>query len=257
DKPRETGDLALARRVSRMAKAGDDLVRLGASWWTQAPELDVVRANGASSLDPVGKLRPIPGLSPAACSGSMWESQLFTHGNMTYVVSNPSGKNGGSGRVTAVDVSDAQLPRLVGSTGFKTRRTGHAAVGDGQTVPSGGWVAQLGSSLAILDLEVDWVEGFYVTRDPQVLIVDLADPTNPKSTSINLPAVQFLTGLLASGTSIYTSHFEPLADDPSRGRFFVDHIDLTEPSAPVLTQVNVPGSLLGVDAASGKAVLVD
>jgi hypothetical protein len=57
---------------------------------------------------------------------------------------------------------------------------------------------------------------------------------------------------------VLTSHWEPVPNNPGKVRFFVDRIDVTNPSAPqILAPINVPGSLLARHPASGRITTVD
>lgn len=55
-----------------------------------------------------------------------------------------------------------------------------------------------------------------------------------------------------------TSHYESSLSEPGKVHFYLDRVDLANPAAPrFLGKVNVPGSLLAWDGASGRAITVD
>jgi hypothetical protein len=53
------------------------------------------------------------------------------------------------------------------------------------------------------------------------------------------------------------SHWVPVGGDTSRIRFYLDRIDLSDPGAPAISSVNVPGSLVWFDAARGEVLAMD
>jgi hypothetical protein len=90
-------------------------------------------------------------------------------------------------------------------------------------------------------------------------VIDFSDPADIEWSSTVVGGTGLgHTGLLAVGSTVYTSHWHAVDGDPTRVRFYVDRFDVSSPEAPVaLPSVNVPGSLLSYDAATGLAVTVD
>ncbi|WP_437742719.1 hypothetical protein WMF39_45560 [Sorangium sp. So ce1504] len=75
---------------------------------------------------------------------------------------------------------------------------------------------------------------------------------------MELPDGAGRAGLQLDGTTVLVSRWTPLPDDPSRARFYLDRIDVADPSAPVVrAPVNVPGSLLAFDGASSRLLTTD
>jgi len=61
--------------------------------------------------------------------------------------------------------------------------------------------------------------------------------------------------LISAGDLVLTSHVEPTASDGSRGRFYVNRVDVSDPASPrQLPKLNVPGALVSFDARSGRAI---
>lgn len=120
--------------------------------------------------------------------------------------------------------------------------------------------AAVRTSSTISLLESAWVpsgKGDIYTEKTRLRVIDLRDPEHPKTTVLPLEAaddVQY-SGLLADGDTVMTSHFEKTNSDGTRGRFYLDRFDLSDPGAPVaLPKVNVPGALVSFDASSGRAI---
>lgn len=254
DQPAQTAKLALARRVSKLTQVGANLLRVGADWWTSSTELDVVPLSDASAPDALGSVE-IESLSQGSCGYGLQNAQLFSHGNIAYLVYDDyadyySGES--SMALAVVDAAAPESPKLLFHQKLDTLQA-YGYGGYSQVVATGQRVVQIGSTLALLRFEGGGDDASAGAQAAHVLLVDLSEPAAPKTTRVELPSAQGLTGLVRLGRSVYTSHFEPLAGDPGRVRFYVDRVDITDVSAPRLSKVNVPGSLLSVDA-SGKLI---
>jgi hypothetical protein len=162
--------------------------------------------------------------------------------------------------VAVIDVSNPAEPTLEAhhALGFSSGSY-YGGYGYDSVISSGERVVRVGQSIAFLRAETTWNADY--TEDVTkawLEVVDLRDPEAPRTTRLDLPASTGLTGLHVDGNTVLTSHFEPLPDNPLRARFYFDRIDLTNPSAPRVTQkINVPGSLFAWDDDSGRAVTVE
>lgn len=86
-------------------------------------------------------------------------------------------------------------------------------------------------------------------------VIDVRDPLHVKTTTVPLPSNAEYSGLIVSGDEILTSHFERRDSASTRGRFYLDRVDISDPGAPVaLAKVNVPGVLVSYDARAGRAL---
>ncbi len=75
---------------------------------------------------------------------------------------------------------------------------------------------------------------------------------------MELPEALGHTPLRVDGTTVLTSHWAPLQTNSSKVRFYLDRINLANAAAPqVLTPVNVPGSLVSFNGATGRLLTVD
>jgi hypothetical protein len=76
--------------------------------------------------------------------------------------------------------------------------------------------------------------------------------------SVKLPTSLGTTGLLVSGNSVAVGHYIQSPSNADRVRFYVDRLDISNPSQPLLAAaVNVPGSPVAYDAGSSNVVSVD
>lgn len=124
---------------------------------------------------------------------------------------------------------------------------------------SGSAVVAAGSALAFMEREFDFDAGpsGEITRS-RLAVVDLARPEQPSIAWLDLPAGIGATDLLVSEQLIATSHYVALPDDPARVAFYLDRVDVSNPRKPrLLPAINIPGSLLGFDAAAGRAIVVE
>ncbi|MCA9633033.1 MAG: beta-propeller domain-containing protein, partial [Myxococcales bacterium] len=109
DHPSRTAGLTLARNVARSAVVGDRVVRIGASWWSQATLLDVVNKSDASDPSALGEL-VVDGQSAQGCRYGGSYSELFTHDKTAYVVGSSYDYYYGDGMTTGVSVIDLSNP---------------------------------------------------------------------------------------------------------------------------------------------------
>jgi uncharacterized secreted protein with C-terminal beta-propeller domain len=101
---------------------------------------------------------------------------------------------------------------------------------------------------AIVFQEQRWVQstGPVSSYELRLRIVDLTDPAHPSQTVLSMPKADGYSGLVVDGANVMLSHFDETKDE--RARFYVDRIDLSQPTQPkVASKVSVPGSLLHYD----------
>ena len=262
DAPAKLHQLSLARQVQAAAVAGDHLVRLGNNWWSNKAEIDVTPLNGADAPNGLGGLDLESVLGSSCGGGGFYSARVLGNGNRAYVVYDQYVYDGNGSQVTAVAVIDVSNPA-------SPRVESHQSIGVAASYAWGGWgydsvvasgeqLVQLGSTLVFVHTEASWTNDSYVTTKASLVVVDLADPANPRTARLALPQAQGLTGLHVDGSTILTSHFEPVPGNTGRVRFYVDRIDVSNPAAPRLTgKVNVPGSLFAWEPATGRAITVD
>jgi hypothetical protein len=261
DAPAKLHQLSLARQVTAAAVAGDHLVRLGNDWWSHKAQIDVTPLNGADAPNGLGGL-DLESILGSSCGSGFYGARVLGNGNRAYVVYDQYVYEGTGTQKTAVaviDVSNPAAPRI----------ESHQSIGVAASYAWGGWgydsviasgerLIQLGSTLVFAHGEASWANGSYVTTKASLVVVDLADPAKPRTTTLELPNAQGLTGLHVDGSTILTSHFEPVAGNPGRVRFYMDRIDVSNPAAPrFIGKVNVPGSLFAWEPVTGRAITVD
>ncbi len=257
----KTASAPLARFVGATAASGDQLLRMGQDWWTDSAQLDVVSIEDANSVSAAGTIDLTSALGGDRCTSSLSSARVYADGDRAYVVYNQwDYSEGGQGLgVAAVDISDPATPTLLSNTdlGFSA---GYYWGGYGydSVMNSGQRSVHMGSTLVFTRFDQEWINNSYVITDAHLQVVDLADPANPNVQRINISNTSGLTGLHVDGTDVLLSHFEAVPNHPGRVRFFIDRIDLSNPSAPRYKgKVNVPGSLFAYDAKNGRAVTVD
>lgn len=272
DEPLKTAELQLSTHVSRVVIDGGNVVRLSSDWWTSEPRLEIVSADAPDSADPIGSVDLGAMLAEAendqSCYGwSYWDTRLFAHGGDIYVVW-PSW-NGDTARLAVVDASDPTQPRVASHMDIPVDTYSYYGwyyYGGGYLVSDGQPVVQTGSTLSFLEVEQPYYDGYYgYESDPgaqhaaHLRVVDLADADQPRvSARVTLPSGAGHTKLVAHGSTVMLSHWEPLLDDPSKARFYLDRVDVSDPAAPaLLPKVNVPGSLVSFDAQSNHLLTVD
>ncbi|WP_437285795.1 beta-propeller domain-containing protein [Sorangium sp. So ce406] len=273
DAPVATADLALATVVSNAVTTGDLVVRMSADWWTNRAQLEVVSAADPTRAEPLGRLdlSTLTSESQGDCYGSgLAEARVFTHGQHAYLLW-PTYTDWTKTNLAVIDLTNPAAPRIASQRELPFSSNALYAGGYyGAVLQAGDAVVQAGSTLVLRNANDTYYyyddvyyEGSSGTGAPKpseasLEIIDLSNPSSPAHRTVALPEGAGHTALLIDGTTVLTSHWVPLPDDPSRARFYLDRIDVADPSAPVVrTPVNVPGSLLAFDGASRRALTVD
>jgi hypothetical protein len=265
-KPAETADLPLVTNVSQSAVVGDHVVRLSNDWWTSAPRIEVTTLAGAENPIPLGTLDladVVGGQVERGCNWYGWYAhKLFSSGQYAYVLYEGYGGSSWQMHVAVIDVSDPTAPTLVGKHALPVNSDGsYYWYGYGWNLaPSGSNFAQIGTTLAALRTQYTYSQIDYELEQVRTFVdvIDLSDPTAPSSSTLEVPAGLGSTGLLASGDLFALSHYEAANSAANLVRFYLDRIDVSNPSSPeLLAPVNIPGSLLAYDAAADGAVTVD
>jgi hypothetical protein len=263
DLPVEKATLGLSTNVTNLVMAGDKAIRLAQDWWTGAARIEVVNASAPGAATPLGSL-DLATLDGAAgqdrwCWGwSYWNAQIFTHGDFAYLArlsyyyDENYSSNGAMADVVVIDVSNPAAPTARGRVRFPYQGWYGWY---GRIVAGGGGIVQVGSRLALLNVDNQSYYGDTGTAESAAVeIVDLADPDHPTHATTALPSGSGHTGLVKDGAQLLTSHWAPLDDGTGRVRFYLDRLDPA--NAGWLTSTNVPGSLLAHDAQSGHTLTV-
>ncbi|MGK4006474.1 beta-propeller domain-containing protein [Sorangium sp. So ce1036] len=265
DAPAELADVTLAKNVMRTKVVGDVVARLVAEGSTEHPQIEVVPLSDAGRIEPLGKLDLTPVVlpfAPASCgSARSIPVQLFAHGQHLYVLWGRAGAQYGKHAYLAViDVTDPAAPRIASQLDLPFGESPLYAGGAGALLGSGENVVQAGSTLVLLHGGAEaGVEGSPGGETPWLTLVDIADPARPAiSATVSLPAGAGRSRLLLDGTTVLTSHWTPLPGDPSKARFYLDRVDVADPSSPVVSvPINVPGSLVLFDRTSSRLLTTD
>lgn len=273
DEPAKVGELQLSTHVSKVLLGDEHVVRLAADWWTAEPRIEIVPANQPDAPDAVGSLDLGGMLSDVeqdeSCYGwSYWDTRMFANGSDVYIVW-PSW-SGDTARVAVIDASDPTAPRVASHIDVPVDHYSYYGWywwGGGHLVADGQPVVQVGSSLVFLEIDQPVDEYGYpvyemdpaATHAAYLRVVDLADVDQPRvASTVELPTGAGHTKLVTRGSQVMLSHWEPLPDDASRARFYLDRVDVSDAgAATALPKVNVPGSLVSFDAESNHLLTVD
>ncbi|MEY4582522.1 MAG: hypothetical protein RL701_7225 [Pseudomonadota bacterium] len=118
-------------------------------------------------------------------------------------------------------------------------------------------IARTDHSIAVLEGVVDAESASVTATETRLRVIDLRDPSHPQTTLFPIARGLRNSGLFADGDTVVTSHFVlgNGENDNGRGRFFVDRIDLADPTHPQrLPDINVPGVLLHYLPGGSRAI---
>lgn len=257
-KPVSTSKVDLSRFVDSLEVAGESVIQTGRGATGRA---DVeVNVSSLSELVAFESGETFTVTSEGECEERRKVSEVVTSDDRGYVIfSSYSSQRGEFSRVTTLDVSNPSKPKLVGSMVLEESLYGSASGTAPDLVDNGARVIALGDALAFTLHDVArGQQGAISKNEASLEIVDLTNPAKPKRTSLALPTALGYSGLLQSGNVVATSHFEAASEDGQVVRFYLDRVDVSDVSAPVLARsVNVPGALLAYDDESQRALLLD
>lgn len=251
DAPATSGEAAFYVQVNRTAVAGSNIIRAVRD---TSRRLEIVPASDAARAAPLGTIT-LDTLGPneeRACGEAHASfAPLFTAGSLAYLVRtfDGAGSSGPQAELAIADVDDPAVPVLRSRIHFPlpSVHRGHGGVvWSGEDVALTGTAVVFESRSTQNDLEAATLE-----------IVDVSDPDHPVRHSFALPDGAGHGGLLAAGREVRMMRWTPLPDDPDKVQFFIDVVDVSDPAAPALESINVPGSLLAWDAPGRRAITVD
>lgn len=262
DAPLSTSEIALAKNVTQVGVSRDVVVRLSRDWWSDETILEVAARADAQSPDVLGQLNLNEVLQgndtlEGCWYWSLWNAELVVHGQHAYLIREQWDEQYGSATVL-LDVFDLTAPTA--PTFVQTLEI------DAQLGWGGGGIVALdetritksGDAIVFSSRDGDWYgegDGF----GARFIVVDLSQPAAPVVRApLDRPEALAYGDLQVHGDQLVSWHMKPLASDPSRVRFYLDRLDLSDLAAPALAPpVNVPGIVAGYDAESSRAVTVD
>ena len=269
DVPAKKAELVTATVVNKAVEAGDLVIRVNADWWTTQARLEIVPADAPGAATPIGVLDLDEVLDDDACYGWGWYTgRIFVEGQHAFVVLPTADYT--TVRVASIDFTDPTAPTVKGTVDVPATAWASGYYGWGgyygygygyDLLTSGDAIVKLDGALAFLriDQNQQWDGDPNDLEQAFVEIVDLTDPDAPThAKTVTLPHGAGHTPLVASGSTILSTHWVPLDEDPTKAKFYLDRIDASTPAAAVnLEPVNVPGSLVSWDAASGRLLTMD
>jgi hypothetical protein len=241
DNPTQIAEVDLARPVVTLAIKNGKAVELSGDWYRGDTELAVTDAQNPEDPNPIARVKVA---APYA--------RMFRDGDTIWLLArdygNGTGSNpNGTAWVQAVDISNPAAPKLRGKLDLAPDSVGYWGWG-WWSWGYGDEAAMVGHTLAMHRSYWSYWEDCWgcnsQQKPDQVTILDLSNPDAPRlASTVDLGGSSWSWGLHASGNFAWITHFEwvPL----TRGgqvRYYVDRIDLSNPSAPrLLPKVNVPG----------------
>jgi uncharacterized secreted protein with C-terminal beta-propeller domain len=257
DAPERRGALELARNVQEFSILNDEYaLQFSGDWNLGDTKLSVTSLEDPNSTNPASQF-PI-----AAPQGRM-----FTNGSLAYVaggydvfekgdvLDEEGGVAGRETRVQVIDFSNPLAPRERGSVAIEGSvtlgyRDWYWGFGDEVIQVNGSTLAihrfQYGACLACDVL----VRGFPIAPRQEIILVDLADPDNPRvGKTIKIEGAEWAWGLRASGTTLYLSSYTTLArKDAWVARYLLHRVDVSDPLNPVEhPPINIPGMFVDAD----------
>lgn len=261
DAPELKATTSFTRNVSRMVPlASGAVARITEDFWNTrelmvdfvSPDQVASPESGAGALS-LGEILKTNG---DTCDAYVWLQDSFALGDRLAVLYRSErwggGDDGGRAGLLLIDASDPEAPELLSTTDWRFDYGFWWFDGFYDYGVPAARSAIVHTSDAIAMLEASYSDGM-TTRWLRVL--DVRDASQPGITVVMLPTELGQGGLLVDGDTVVTSHYE---DDEGGARFFIDRIDISDPSAPALLRpINVPGTVLHFDGAARRAITAD
>ena len=263
DAPTRTSEVALAKNVTRVGVGDGIVVRLSRDWWSDETLLEIVGIDDPDAPDPLGSLNLHEVLDGDDNVEGCWywglyDAELVVHGRYAYMfreVWDFETYSGSSLVLDVFDLTDATAPIHVGTQTIDASLGwgGYGIVGLDEMR-----IAKLGSAIVLSSTGGGWY-GETEEQSARVYVLDLTDPADPQlRPSLPRPGALLHGNLQKFGDSLVSWHARAVDGDASKIRFFLDRVDVSDPSAPTMaTPINVPGVVAGYDDATGRAITVD
>jgi hypothetical protein len=269
DTPARLDRIGLSAWVNQSARVGSHLVRVSADWWTSAATIDVVPVNDPSRSEALGRLdlKDVVGSDDTNdCYGwgYFYGAQLFAVDSSRVAITWSTypyywdGGPGGGGNNTAkthvvvVNIANPAAPVVEGRVSLPFSTETYSQWG---SLDGGQAILHFGDKLVFRRIErsADGSEEYAWLET-----VDMSNPAAPTRLSPRqLPDGSGHSLLLENGSQVLTSHWEPVAGQPNKVKFYLDRVSYSNGQPGPVSSVNVPGALLAYDAASTHALTVD
>jgi hypothetical protein len=275
DEPTKTAEVPLAMKVYRTEGAGEHVLRFRSDWWTNRTIVEVVDAGKPDTGQPLGSLDIWDELVTQEVVGTQcgpWdfsEKHVFVDGARAYLFFTSRAPRLDQERPSeqpfsvalAIDISVPANPRVTDAVRLDfildqwPERQGSA-----QLIDTGRPVVQLGTMIVVQHSSQESTAGDGgQERRTLIELIDFSDSNAIRHAhTLVWSAGLGHTGLVLAGSTVLSSHWRAVDNDPSQVRFYLDRVDLSDNAAPrVLPSVNVPGSLLSYDSSAGRLITVD
>jgi uncharacterized secreted protein with C-terminal beta-propeller domain len=264
DAPKQLSEVILARSTYRALQlAGGSVARISSDDRTGQPSIDFVAAADAGEPNQSYGQLDLSGVvgMDAACTNSLSFGDMFVHGAQLDILydSYSNDKGASTQGLLVVDASDPKNAHVVSDTHWPNDSNWSTYYGFYNYGAFNAATPSVRTDDALAMLETSWeYNGVRSIEKVRLRVIDLRTPSAVKFSALQFPVAESYSGLIVYGNTVYTSHFTGTDSTSGRARFYVDRFDISDPSAPRrLASINVPGSLMHYDGASGRAVTTE
>jgi uncharacterized secreted protein with C-terminal beta-propeller domain len=274
DAPKATAEMPLNVNVNKVVRVGDYLARFRTDWYSNDVSLEVVPENDPNAPIPLSHLDLKSALFQEEACGYwyFYQMPMFVDGTRITLVATTgdyyvwndeaqkSEQKPGRTVVSVIDLANPSRPVVLGKKElpFSFETWGFYGYGWGAaSLPNtGAAVVKYGNDVLIQRIKYDHQDWRLPKMTSAYELVDVSDPKNIEHRgTVEGPSGRGTTRMLLDGGVALSTHWEPVAGDPDRVRFFLDRFDVK--SGKLLTRINVPGALVKPDPKSDHALFVD
>jgi len=264
----------LSTTVHKVAAADGLVARLSQSWWSEHVELEIASAMDAGTPEPLGSIDLTAALAEdqSSCWYGWYDVELVMRAGFVYVVRNNSNGyyhyyyddgNPDPSSISVIDVREPAAPVYVGSFALPEVDQGERHYPRYVDSLYGGVdeknVALVGASIVFDQAGYRELPTGEVKATSTLTVVGLTDPARPAVAAVlQRDDADAMGSLQVHGEALVSWHMNYATPDGSKVRYYLDRIDVTNPStARILPPVNVPGAVVAYNAAAGRAITVD
>jgi uncharacterized secreted protein with C-terminal beta-propeller domain len=261
-KPVKKDSLKTAHYVNSTIAAGNTIVKVSQDWYSNTISLDTTTLENVELPDELGHIDLA--LQNNSCESSSIGTIAASKTRVYIVINsyNYSKVNGGTSqqtsRLVTLDVSSPKAPKVIGDAQLNFGE-GWSYWYIGNLVNAGVPSVAIDNTFAMLSTRALYDSlGSYENTETVAHILDVTNPNKPVDKAILVDGKNGTTGLFADGSTIAFGYYKPSPSQPDRVRFYVDRINVADPSAPKqLGPVNVPGAVIAYNSDSDNVATVD
>jgi uncharacterized secreted protein with C-terminal beta-propeller domain len=254
DAPVGKASLEISLNVAQTIQVGNKIARLGMSYWTERATIDVTTLDAVDQPNSSALIELSGGND---CWYGWYGSHMFANGTRLYVLRETKLHVFDLAGATPVLLGEIDIPNPVANDpyGGYWGYYGYAS----PLVDVGRPAVNVGDAIVLHFRQATY--GYYgedLEQRAWFVVVDASNPAAPTITTLERPTSIGFNSLAVAAGRVVSTRWEPSPTTEDKVRFYLDRLDLSNPTAPkLLAPINVPGSLVSIRADGKRAITAD